>query len=358
MNRDDLCKKNSRLYGLVGTALGEQPFVSVVIPARNEERYLAACLDSLLRQTYPADRFEVLVVENGSTDGTAAVALAYAKRDERIHLMASFGASHQAGAMNAGVQSARGSIIARVDAHGTVAEDYIERVTAAFQRHPEAVAVGGPYLPLGSQLLERVVGIARSSRLGVGGGWGTDRLIQDHCVRTVGCPAYRRDALLAIGLFDVTMRYAEDDELNWRLAKSAGKIYTSPDVRQFNRPRGSLRALAYQYWNYGRGRLRLLLKHPDFVQPKHLVPVALVLAFTLLGVAAFAHPFARTAFGVLATAYGLVILAAFAGAIRHGWREAMLVPVAIATMHWTYGTGMLWAFSSYMVSRFRQERQY
>lgn len=329
------------------------PFVSVVVPARNEERFLGPCLDSLLAQTYPQERTEILVIENRSTDRTGEVASAYAARDARIRILTCDGPNQAAG-MNAGILAARGSIVARVDAHGYVARDYLEKTVAIFARSPGVVAVGGPYLPGGERLLERVAGLARASRIGVGGGWYSDAGTAEHSVRTVGCPAYLREALLAVGMFDPAMVYAEDDELNWRLIKRGGKILYCPSLHQYNYPRGTLRELFRQYWNYGQGRMRVLLKHPDFLLPRHLIPSAFIGALGACATMALVSSLGRALLVVVVGVYAVALSAAGLSARASGWREAALVPLAVGLMHMAYGAGMLCGAARHVVARFRR----
>src|SRR5262249_21866636 len=101
-----------------------QPLVSVVVPARDEEHTPDVCLDSVVAQHWPGARLEVVVVENGSRDRTRAVAEARAARDARVAVIASQAANH-AEAMNEGIRAARGTIVARVDAHSYVDRDYV-----------------------------------------------------------------------------------------------------------------------------------------------------------------------------------------------------------------------------------------
>jgi GT2 family glycosyltransferase len=331
-------------------AAPQPALVSVVVPARNEEAFLGRCLDTILAQSFPRDGMEVIVVENGSTDRTAEVALDYAARDPRVRVVTS-AATNQAAAMNDGVLAANGDVVARVDAHSWVPPDYVAAAVAALERHPDAAGVGGPFLPAGETLLERVTGMARASRLGVGGGYGADRRSDDHPVRTVQCGAYRRKALLDAGLFDVAMAYGEDEELNWRLRQAGGQIYLCGSLAQQYRPRASLGALARQYWNYGQGRLRVLTKHPGFLSPRHLVPSALVLSVIVLASCAPALPIARLLLLGLAAAYGGILVLAGAQAAHSGWREALLVPLAIACVHFGYGAGMLWGAARWLAGR-------
>lgn len=319
------------------------PWISVVVPARNEERHLGRCLDSIVTQDYPPDRLEIVVVENGSGDGTAAVAESYARRDPRITVLVSK-ARNQAEAMNIGIRTARGEIVARVDAHSWLGPGYLRGVAAALARYPDTVGVGGPFLPAGATLLERVAAKARSSPVGVGGGYGSDRRATDHPVATVQCGAYRRQALLDIGLFDPAMAYGEDEELNWRFVRRGATIMLCPALAQYYRPRPTLRALARQYWNYGQGRFRVVRKHPDFLRPKHVVPSLFVAALPGLVVSAgVGGAVGITAGGVLAAYAALLAVEAVREAVRGSWREALLLPAAILAMHVGYGSGMIWA---------------
>jgi hypothetical protein len=245
--------------------------------------------------------------------------------------------------MNDGIMAARGDVIARVDAHSRVAPEYLRRVVAALTRHPEAAAVGGPFLPAGETRTERAIGLARSSPFGVGGGYGSDRATGDHPVRSVQCGAYWREALVDAGLFDPAMGYGEDEELNWRLRERGSTIVLCPDLHQPYRPRATLGALARQYWNYGQGRARVVRKHPGFLAPRHLVPSALVVAIAVLGVPALlGASSAGAALTSVLGAYAALLVVAGLHALRGGdWRDAALVPVAVACMHGSYGAGLL-----------------
>jgi succinoglycan biosynthesis protein ExoA len=311
-----------------------------VVPARDEERSLDLCLASITAQDWPRDRLQVVVVENGSRDRTRAIAEAWAARDPRIGVVVSQAVNH-AEAMNAGIRAARGEIVARVDAHSSIDRGYVAEVVAALDRHPGAAAVGGAFLPVGETLRERVAGLARSSRLGVGGGYGADRLPRDHPVRSVQCGAYRREALLAVGGFDPAMAYGEDEELHWRLRQRGFQVMLCPALRQLYRPRASLASLWKQYWNYGRGRMRVLRKHPDFLAPRHLAPSALVIALGGLAVAGTVVPAAHAALALLAGAWGAVLAGASCAARGARWQERLLLPGAVAGMHLAYGVGLL-----------------
>jgi succinoglycan biosynthesis protein ExoA len=324
---------------LVLPPLDAWPRVSVVVPARDEARTIDACLDSILAQRYPRERLEVIVVENGSRDATAERALVRAAVDARLRVVRSAARNH-AEALNDGLAHARGDVVARVDAHSRIAPDYVRRVVRELRRRPRAAAIGGPFMPAGETPFERAAGAARSSPLGVGGGYGADRDAAPHPVRSVQCGAYRRDVLEAVGGFDAAMLHGEDEELNWRVVCAGHEIWLCPDLEQPYRPRATPGALLRQYWHYGRGRARVLAKHPAFLSPRHLVPSCFVAAAVLAVVAAVAGD--ATPLALLAGAWAIVLVAAGLLATRTlVVRDAVLVPIAVACLHVGYGAGML-----------------
>ena len=245
--------------------------------------------------------------------------------------------------MNDGILAARGDVIARVDAHSTIAPDYLRRVLAALARHRRAAGVGGPFQPAGETPMERAIGHARSSPLGVGGGYGADRDATDHPVRSVQCGAYWRERLLEAGLYDPAMAYGEDEELNWRLVQGGADVVLCPGLRQPYRPRASLGALLDQYWRYGQGRARVLRKHPGFLALRHLAPSALVVALSMLLLGTLLGS-ERAWSGLLFVGGSYLVVSIAAGllALRHApANEAMWVPLAVACMHIGYGAGVI-----------------
>src|SRR5262249_59388703 len=125
-----------------------------------------------------------------------------------------------------------------------------------------------------------------------------------------GCGAYRGGELRAVGGFAPAMAYGEDEELNWRLRKRGGEVMLCPALRQLYCPRATMSGLWRQYWNYGRGRMRVLRKHPDFLAGRHLAPSALVIALGGFAAAGSPLPAAHTPPALVATAWGVVLLPA------------------------------------------------
>src|SRR5262245_28517082 len=126
------------------TRVAAAPFVSVLMPVRNEEAAITASLQSLLAQDYPRDRFEVVVMDGRSTDGTRAAVRAVQQRDARVRLHDNPGRIVST-AINLGFQKVRGGFIARADGHSRYAPDYLRAAVRTFEE-TGADVVGGPML--------------------------------------------------------------------------------------------------------------------------------------------------------------------------------------------------------------------
>ena len=317
------------------------PRIDVVIPAYNEERSIGRCLDATLGQSYPADRYRVLLVDAGCSDRTLEIARE--REDPRLVIVANGGRRLSTPeALNLGIEHSDADVVARIDAHGWPEPDFLERAAGALQRGGADVAcVGGQPLAAGDSRFVRAFTLARGSRFGVGGSVyaAPDRLAE---ADTVPWGTYRREALVAAGGFDPLMIHGEDEELNWRIRQAGNRILLDPAIRFRYVPRSSLRAVFGQYRGYGRARARVLAKHPGFLRARHLVPAAMVGGGATLAAAAPFSPRARRALGAGAAAYAsLSGLAALEATRRDDVRLAPLVAACFPALHAGYGIGML-----------------
>ena len=266
------------------------PFVSVVLPIRNEERTIGDCLSAVLAQDYPAGRMEVLVVDGQSTDRTRVVVEEAAARDpwSRVRLLDNPVGSAPP-ALNIGIRAARGELIARVDGHTIIAPDYLRRCVETL-RETGADNVGGLMRPEGRGYVGRCIALATGSRFGV----GNSRFHYDEHggeAETVYLGCFRRVIFERVGLFDEGLIRNQDDELNDRIVASGGRIWLDPRIRSTYYNRGSYRSLWRQYYQYGYWKVRVLRRHPEARRARHLAPAALVAALAgaaLVGLAALA----------------------------------------------------------------------
>ena len=314
-----------------------QPFVSVLVPVRNEERYVERCLYSLAAQDYPRTHFEVLVIDGQSTDSTRQVVSRFAAEstlDVRLLPNPRF---RTAPALNIGLRHARGDVITHVDGHASVAPDFLRRGVEALAQ-TGADCVGGVIRSQGDTPVGESIALAMSSRFGVGG--AGFRVGGEGPVDTVAFGAYRREVFDRIGGFAEDIDKGEDDEFNYRLLDAGGAIVLVPAIRASYTARGDLRALWRQYFSYGRAKPQVLRRHPAQARPRQFAPALFVGA---LGASAILAIFGqKRAIRYLVRVYTLAATtASLALARRHGWRHLPVLPVVFACLHVAYGLGFL-----------------
>jgi succinoglycan biosynthesis protein ExoA len=293
------------------SALGPEtpvPFVSVIVPMRNEERYIGGCLRGLAAQDYPRDRFEVLVVDGDSTDGSRRVVEEIARETGlHVRLLSNRRRSTPCG-LNVGIAQARGEIIARVDAHAQAEPSFLAESVAAL-RESGADVVGGPIRSAGAGLVGGAIALAMSSPFGVGNAafrYSREEQFTD----TVPFPAYRRSVFDRIGPFAEDIEWGEDDEFHYRLGDAGGRILLTPRIASTYFTRSSLASVARQYFRYGRVKVEVLRRHPRRMRVRQLVPGAFVLGLAITGSLATLRGRFMLPLATLAGVYALASLAA------------------------------------------------
>lgn len=309
------------------------PAVSVVIPVLNEERHLEHAVGRVLAQEYPGE-MEVVLAVGPSRDRTREVADRLAA-DTRVTVVDN-PSGRTPDALNAGIAASRNPVVVRVDGHAELSEGYIETAVAELQR-VGADNVGGVMNAQGRTTFEKAVACAMRSKIGVGnarfhvgGGAGP--------ADTVYLGVFRRDTLTRVGGYDPHFRRAQDWELNHRIRAAGGLVWFTPALLVTYRPRGTFRALADQYFNYGRWRRVVSSRHEGTINLRYLAPPVMVLgttAATLVGLRW--RPALIVPAGYLA---GIVVGALDAGR-GESLRVTALLPAVLITMHWSWGVGFL-----------------
>jgi succinoglycan biosynthesis protein ExoA len=317
--------------------------VSVVIAVRDEARAIEACLDALAAQSYPPERFEVLVVDGDSEDDTVARAThAAARTGLDLTVLANRRRNTPAG-FNRGIEAARGEVIVILGARARIEADFLEASVRALARSG-ADAVGGRVTTVAGApgRVAAAIALAQRSPFGVGdAGYRYAATARD--VDTVNYGAYRREVFDRVGLFDESMQWVEDDELNYRLRAAGGKLRLEPAIAVEYAARPTLAGLWRQRFLWGLNKLRVAEQHPGQMRPRHAVPAVFVLALAGMALLRLRGGRWRWPLRTLTGAYGLASLAATLrlGA-RHRWPpETPLLPLAFLTMHLAYGCGTL-----------------
>lgn len=227
--------------------------ISVIIPAHNEEKTIATCIESVLENTYPYK--EIIVIDDGSTDRTYAVASRY---KDRIKLLRRPKGGIKAYALNYGLKFAKGDVIVTVDADTIISRDALERI-AEYMSNPKVIAASGNLrvynhnknILTKTQSYEYVVGFDIGRRL--------QALFRTLLIIPGAKSIIRRDVILSIGGFDPVL--GEDFDLTLKVHKIRGRVVFIPDCYAFTDVPESWRPWLRQRERWHRSQLSVLIKH-------------------------------------------------------------------------------------------------
>lgn len=322
--------------------MSQLPMVSVITPCRNEERFIARCLDSILATEYPRDRLEIIVVDGCSEDATRRIVSEYASRDDAVRLLDNPRRITPA-ALNTAIRAARGDVIVRMDAHATYSPDYIPRLVAALEESGASM-VGGlvDTVPCDSSALAAAIATATRHPFGVGNSrfrvGTTERQYVDH-VPFFCC---RRSLFDTVGMFDEELVRNQDGEFSFRVVCSGGKILLLPDVAARYFARRSLKQVGRMFYQYAYFKVLTTRKIGRVMTPRQLVPPLFLLSFVLTALLAPWWTPGAIAFAALTGAYGLALtISAVRAAGALGPRPAALLLAVFPVMHFSYGFGYI-----------------
>ena len=242
-------------------AAGEILDVSIIIPMRNEQKYIARCLDSLLANGFPEQQYEILVADGESEDGSRDVVLAKAAAHPSIRLLHNSGRFVPSG-MNLAIRQARGRYIIRVDAHCEYPPDYIQNCIAELKR-TGAGNVGGRCLtrPGSGTQMAKAIALFTQTRVGVGN--AAYRLGEgDRYVDTVPFGAFPREVFDRVGLYREDLFRNQDFELNARIRRAGYRIYLSSKISSVYYNSGTFRKFMRQAWMNGIWAPRMWFRYP------------------------------------------------------------------------------------------------
>ncbi|GGX01808.1 glycosyltransferase family 2 protein [Streptomyces noursei] len=311
------------------------PAVSVIMPVLNEERHLRNAVRHILAQEY-AGEMEVVIALGPSTDRTDEIAAELVREDPRVHTVPN-PTGRTPAALNAAIKASRHPVVVRVDGHGMLSPNYIATAVRLLSE-TGAANVGGIMHAEGENAWEEAVAAAMTSKIGVGnaafhtGGSAGP-------AETVYLGVFRREVLEQQGGYNVEFIRAQDWELNFRIREAGGGVWFSPELKVQYRPRPSIKALAKQYKDYGKWRHVVARYHSGSINLRYLAPPTAVCAIA-----------AGLVVGAAVTPWGLVVPAGYLAAITAGSLPAgkglslkarAQIPVALATMHMSWGVGFL-----------------
>jgi len=320
----------------------DHSLVTVIIPVRNEGRYIRECLDSIVGQDYPPDKLEILLVDGLSEDGTREIIQQYQMRHKAIRLIDNVKKIVPV-ALNLGINQAKGEYIIRMDAHSKYPQDYISKCIE-YAIKTGAENVGGVWETVGEGYVGEAIAGALSSKFGVGNAkYRTEHY--EGFVDTVPFGCFHKDVFARVGMFNEKLVRNQDIEFNSRIRRAGGKIFLMPQIKSFYYCRGDLVDLWKQNFSNGYWNIKTIRENPHSLSMRHFIPLIFLVSLLTTWML-------RPLWLIIMAAYLLVnIYFSLKISFEKGLRYIFSLPVVFACLHLSYGAGSLLALVRRMVRR-------
>jgi glycosyltransferase involved in cell wall biosynthesis len=320
------------------------PFVSVIIPLYNEEKYIRNCLESVLNQTYPEQCIEVILISDNSTDGTDEIIQNYSHKYDLIKVFKNEFRKGITGAINTGIIKSSGEYIVRLDAHTTIPENYIYVIINYFLRDKNISIVSGLINPVSSSYTGDAISFCLSSAFAI----GDARLY--HYKKNIYANrgylgSFKKEELIKLGSYDINLSGADDFDVFYRYRKAGKKILVTPDIKVKYFCRNNLLLLFRQYFYYGVTKVCLFKKYKKVLSIKAIIPALFLLLFILLlfsSIFVYGHEIlflSLTFFYVLVNLYFSLKIS-----INKGMKYLFILPLVFLTFHISHALGFLYGF--------------
>ncbi|MHB8174459.1 MAG: glycosyltransferase family 2 protein [Nitrospirota bacterium] len=336
------------------------PFVTIILPCRNEEKFIAGCLDSIISSDYPKDRLEALVVDGMSEDGTRKILAGYMDRYEFIRVIENE-KKITPSAFNLGIKNACGDIIMIMGMHAAYAGDYISKSVKYLDEYG-ADNVGGVMItmPRKNTLTGNAIAQALSHKFGVGNSTFRAGTAKPVFVDTVFGGCYRKEVFERIGLFNERLVRSQDIEFNLRLSKSGGRILLMPDIVCLYYAHSDFMHLLRHNWTNGVWAMLPLADSPIMpVSWRHFVPLTFISTLICSALFSLFLPVFAKLLLLVSTSYFLATIY-FSYKIslhRKDVRLLFIEPMVFASLHISYGLGSLWGVGRLLIlKRFWTDR--
>jgi len=316
--------------------------VTIIVPMRNEEKYLEYLINSIVNQTYPKEKLEVLLVDGMSEDRTKEIAERYIKKYPFLQLLEN-PKRIVSTALNIGIRKAKGEFIIVMSAHSFYGHNYVARCIQTL-RKTGADVVGGPIitLPAGSSRIARSIAIATSNPFGVGNSkFRTSK--ESGYVDTVAFGAYRKRIFDKVGLFDERLIRNQDIELNSRIRRSGGKIYLNANIKSYYYNRSTLKGLWIQNFRNGEWNINTIQVNRRALSLRHFVPLAFV--SVLLGGLILSPFFIIARYFLLFVVISYLFASFFfslCAVNKQNFNCLPFLPITYFVLHISYGLGSIW----------------
>jgi len=321
--------------------------ISIVIACKNEEKHIKKCLNSLIQQNYPVDKFEIILVDGMSDDKTKEIIKKFqiTNSEFQIRLLDNPKKINSFG-FNVGIKKAQDDIIVIFGAHSIAEKDFITK-NVEYLEKTSADCVGGPIRTIGESFIGKIISFVLSSPFGVGG--AKFRYSQkEGYVDTVAYGAYKKNVFNKIGLFDERLVRNHDIEFNTRLIKSGGKIFMTPEIKSYYYCPKTLNKFSKQAFSNGLWNIYTSKLIPGSLHLRHFIPLCFVLGLLGSILISLIHPLGKWLFGIIICLYLISdLFFSFKISFKSGLKYFLFIPFFFPILHFSYGLGSFWGILTF-----------
>ena len=314
------------------------PSIAIVIPCRNEEKYILRCVESLLNSEYPKNKFDIYICDGFSEDNTRKIVKELAINNSNIHLLDNPQRTTPY-ALNIGLKASSTEVKIILGAHAEVYSDFLKENINTLYANPDAHCVGGIIENIYEDKISKIIGMAMSSSFGVGNAHFRTGMKEGY-VDTVAFGAYRSKVFDKVGYFDEDLTRNQDDEFNYRLIKNNLKIYLNNKIKSRYYVRGSFKKLVKQYKQYGYWKVYVNKKHKTVTTLRQTIPLLF-----FLFICSFIPVIQLDNIGIITKTYFIIFLIYLVLGFLFSFKKAglskdiLLVFYAFLLLHLSYGCG-------------------
>lgn len=320
------------------------PFVTGIIVVRNEEDYIKKSLTSLLKQDYPKDKYELIIVDGDSTDNTLENINEIIKninKNDRPYDIRIFKNSKKllASGWNLAIRQAKGDYVVRIDAHSYARENFIKKSVETMMNISDATCVGGRLITESLTRQGETIAKVLSSPFGIGNSKFRYSMHAQY-TDTVAFGLYRKEIFNIVGFFDETLQRNQDNNMHSRIRKIGGKFYFNPEIECIYYSRDSYRKMCKQGFMNGKWNIIVLKDDIKSLSMRHLIPLFFLIGNILGIIGSFVNPVLMYTYALILCLY--FILAIIAALLKtKNIFEIVKIVLLFFALHISYGTGSL-----------------
>lgn len=334
--------------------LNDNPFVSVVVPIYNEEKYIVSFLETIKEQDYDMSKIELILIDGVSTDDTVNLIKKKLINSKIKYKILENSKRITPISLNIGIKESSHNIIIRLDAHSTYPKNYIKKCVTNIVEHPEADNVGCLIETESKGVVGKAISHVLSSKFGVGNSQFRTNAHSGY-VDTVPFGTFRKELFYRIGFFDERLARNQDSEFNSRIIKNGGKIYLFDDVKIKYYPRETILKLMKMGFQNGKWNVYTSYLVSNSMRMRHFVPLAFVLSifFGMLSIA-FDISLFKILFGLEVFIY-FVLDFAFS-VLSKNILLCLISFIIYPLFHFSYGFGSIYGLLT--LYKMKKEKEY